>query len=153
MSFAIKSSAFADGGAIPRTNACDGANLSPALNWKDTPAKTESLALIVDDPDAPGGTWTHWIVWNIPGRATGLPQGVPAAGVLDTGARQGKNDFGRIGYGGPCPPPGKPHRYVFNLFALDAKLDLKPGASRRELELAGKRHILAQTKLMGFYKR
>ena len=153
MSFAIRTTAFSDGGVIPRMYSCDGANLSPALSWKDAPNGTQSLALIVDDPDAPGGTWTHWIVWNIPAKVTALRQGVPATAVLDNGARQGKNDFGRIGYGGPCPPPGKPHRYYFKLFALDAHLDLKAGADRSDLEQAGKRHILAQTKLMGTYKR
>jgi Raf kinase inhibitor-like YbhB/YbcL family protein len=153
MSFVLKTAAFSDGGEIPKIHACNGSDLSPALNWKDAPAGTQSLVLIVDDPDAPGGTWTHWIIWNIPGQATTLPQGVPTIAVLDNGARQGKNDFGRIGYGGPCPPPGKPHRYYFKLFALDARLDLKAGASRSELEQAGKRHVLAQTKLMGTYKR
>lgn len=153
MSFTIRSTAFSDGGQIPRTHSCDGANLSPPLGWKDTPAGTQSLLLIVDDPDAPGGTWTHWIIWNIPGQATTLPQGVPAAAVLDNGALQGKNDFGRFGYGGPCPPAGKAHRYNFKLFALDRRLDLKPGASREELEQAGRRHILSQTKLTGTYKR
>lgn len=153
MSFTIRTTAFSDGGQIPRMHSCDGANLSPALSWKDAPAGTKSLALIVDDPDAPGGTWTHWIIWNIPGQATALPQGVPATAVLDNGARQGKNDFGSIGYGGPCPPPGKAHRYYFKLFALDTRLDLKAGASRSELDRAGRSHVLAQTKLMGTYKR
>jgi hypothetical protein len=153
MSFALKSTAFANGGEIPSRYACDGADLSPALNWEDVPAGAQSLALIVDDPDAPAGVWTHWIVWNIPARATILPEGVPKVEVLSNGARQGSNDFKRIGYGGPCPPPGKPHRYFFKLYALNARLDLKAGAGRNELELAMKPHVLAQAVWMGAYKR
>jgi hypothetical protein len=153
MSFALNTTAFANGGEIPRKYTCDSTDLSPALNWNDVPAGTHSLALIADDPDAPVGTWTHWIIWNIPADAAALPEGVPKVEVLDDGARQGKNDFKRIGYGGPCPPPGKPHRYFFKLFALDAKLDLTAGATRSELETAMKRHVLSQTELMGKYKR
>jgi hypothetical protein len=153
MSFALKSTAFANGGEIPRRYACDGADLSPALSWDNAPAGTQSLALIADDPDAPSGTWTHWIIWNIAAKATILPEGIPKAEVLDNGARQGRNDFKRIGYGGPCPPPGKPHRYFFKLYALDARLDVKPGAGRNELELAMKPHVLSQTEWMGTYRR
>jgi Raf kinase inhibitor-like YbhB/YbcL family protein len=153
MSFALKSTAFANGGEISKRYTCDGADRSPALNWDDAPAGTHSLAVITDDPDAPVGTWTHWIIWNIPAQATVLPEGVPKVEVLDNGARQGRNDFKRIGYGGPCPPPGKRHRYFFKLYALDARLDVKAGASRNELELAMKRHVLSQTELMGTYRR
>ena len=153
MSFALKSTAFASGGEIPKRYTCDGADLSPALSWEDVPAGAQSLALIADDPDAPVGTWTHWIVWNIPAKATVLPEGVPKVEALDNGARQGRNDFKRIGYGGPCPPPGKPHRYFFKLYALDARLDLKAGAARSELELAMKPHVLSQTEWMGTYGR
>ena len=153
MSFALKTTAFADGSAIPRKYTCDGADLSPALNWNGAPAGAQSLALIADDPDAPGGTWTHWIVWNIPASATALPEGVPAAEVLDNGARQGRNDFRRIGYGGPCPPPGKPHRYFFKLYALDARLDLKAGSSRNQLEPAMKGNVLSDAEMMGTYGR
>jgi Raf kinase inhibitor-like YbhB/YbcL family protein len=123
------------------------------LSWEGVPAGAQSLALIADDPDAPAGTWTHWIAWNIPAKATLLPEGVPQAETLDNGARQGRNSFKRIGYGGPCPPPGKPHRYFFKLYALDARLDVPAGAGRSELELAMKRHVLAQTEWMGTYKR
>jgi Raf kinase inhibitor-like YbhB/YbcL family protein len=112
-----------------------------------------SLALIVDDPDAPGGTWTHWLIWNIPAHLTALPEGVPAEDILENGARQGRNDFHRIGYGGPCPPPGKAHRYFFKLHALDTALDLKAGASRKELDRAMKRHIVSQAEWMGTYRR
>jgi Raf kinase inhibitor-like YbhB/YbcL family protein len=153
MSFALKSTAFANGGEIPKRYTCDGAGLSPALSWDNVPAGTHSLALIADDPDAPGGTWTHWIVWNIPAKASLLPEGMPRSDVLDNGARQGMNDFKRIGYGGPCPPPGKPHRYFFKLYALDARLDVKAGAGRSELELAIKRHVLSQAEWMGTYRR
>ena len=153
MSFALKTTAFADGSAIPRKYTCDGADLSPALNWNGAPAGAQSLALIADDPDAPAGTWTHWIIWNIPASATALPEGVPAAEALDNGARQGRNDFRRIGYGGPCPPPGKPHRYFFKLYALDARLDLKAGSSRNQLEPAMKGHVLSEAEMMGTYGR
>jgi Raf kinase inhibitor-like YbhB/YbcL family protein len=153
MSFALKSTAFANGGEIPRRYTCDGADLSPALSWVGVPAGTQSLALIADDPDAPVGTWTHWILWNVSAKATVLPEGVPQIETLDNGARQGRNDFKRIGYGGPCPPPGKTHRYFFKLYALDTRLDLKAGASKNELEFAMKGHVLSQTELVGIYRR
>ena len=154
MSFALKSTAFSSGGEIPRKFTCSGENVSPALSWTDAPALARSFALIADDPDAPVGTWTHWILWNIPARETSLPEGVPTKHEsLTSGARQGKNDFGRIGYGGPCPPPGRPHRYFFRLYALGAMLDLKPGAARGELESAMNSHVLAQAEWMGLFKR
>ena len=153
MAFAVKSTAFSNGGEIPRKYTCSGENLSPALSWNDMPPKAKALALIADDPDAPGGTWTHWILWNLPSRATSLPEGVPPTESLENSARQGRNDFGRIGYGGPCPPPGRPHRYFFRLYALDGALDLKAGASRTELESAMKPHLVAQAEWMGMFKR
>jgi len=153
MSFALQSTAFTNGGEIPKRYTCDGSNLSPALNWDDVPAGTQSLVLIVDDPDAPMGTWTHWILWNIPAKVTVLPEGVPQVEVLDNGARQGKNDSQHIGYDGPCPPSGKPHRYFFKLYALDARLEVKAGASRNEFEFAMKQHVLSQTEWMGTYRR
>jgi Raf kinase inhibitor-like YbhB/YbcL family protein len=153
MAFVLNSTAFANGGGISRKYTCDSADLSPALSWEGAPAGTHSLALIVDDPDAPVATWTHWIIWNISAQATALPEGAPKVAVLDDGARQGLNDFKRIGYGGPCPPPGKPHRYFFKLYALDAALDLKAGVKRSELELAMKGHVLSETELMGTYRR
>jgi Raf kinase inhibitor-like YbhB/YbcL family protein len=153
MSFTLKSTAFPNGGVIPKKYTCDGADLSPALSWDDAPAGTQSLALIVDDPDAPMGTWTHWLIWNIPAKATLLPEDTPKMNLLDNGARQGGNDFRRIGYGGPCPPPGKPHRYFFKLYALDARLEVKAGAVRSELEPALQPHILAQAQWMGTYGR
>jgi Raf kinase inhibitor-like YbhB/YbcL family protein len=151
--FALSSTAFTNGGEIATRYTCDGADLSPALTWDGAPAGTQSLALIADDPDAPMGTWTHWILWNIPAKATLLHEDAAKVELLDNGARQGMNDFKRIGYGGPCPPPGKPHRYFFKLYALDARLDLKAGAGRDQLELAMKPHVLAETQWMGTYKR
>lgn len=153
MAFALKTTVFAEGGAIPKKYTCDGADVSPGLQWHDAPAGTQSFALIADDPDAPAGTWTHWIIWNIPGTATALPEGIPKVGESGDGTLQGRNDFKRIGYGGPCPPPGKPHRYFFRLYALGAKLDAKAGAGRDELERAIKKHMLAETELMGTYGR
>ena len=153
MSFAVKSPAFSNGGEIPRKFTCSGENISPALNWDEAPAGTTSLALIADDPDAPAGTWSHWLMWDIPGHATSLPEGVPPKASLEDGACQGSNDFHRIGYGGPCPPPGRPHRYFFRLYALKESLHLKGGAERSELEAAMKPHIVAQAEWMGMFKR
>ena len=152
MSFGLKTTAFAEGGTIPKKHTCDGSDVSPELTWANAPAGTQSLALIADDPDAPAGTWTHWIIWNIPLEAK-LPEGAPKVESLSDGTRQGKNDFGRIGYGGPCPPPGKAHRYFFRLYALKAKLDVKAGASRNELERAMQGRVLSQVELMGRYER
>jgi len=152
MSFALKTTSFSEGGSIPKKYTCDGSDLSPALQWASAPAGTQSLALIVDDPDAPVGTWTHWILWNIPPGGA-LPEGVTKVEKLSDGTLQGRNDFKRIGYGGPCPPPGKPHRYFFKLYAVNTNLDLKAGANRNELERAIKGHVLAQTELMGKYGR
>jgi Raf kinase inhibitor-like YbhB/YbcL family protein len=128
MPFALKTTAFSAGESIPKKYTCDGSDLSPALTWANAPAGTQSLALIADDPDAPVGTWTHWIAWNIPLQSA-LPESLAKIAALSDGTRQGKNDFRRIGYGGPCPPPGTPHRYFFKLYALDSKLDLKPGGA------------------------
>jgi Raf kinase inhibitor-like YbhB/YbcL family protein len=153
MSFSIKSSAFSEGGTIPKQYTCDGADLSPALTWAEAPSGTQSFALIADDPDAPVGTWTHWVIWNIPPQATGLPEGVPKTDTLSDTSLQGKNDFKRIGYCGPCPPPGKPHRYYFKLYALGMKLELKAGASKSELERAISGNVLAEARLMGKYGR
>ncbi len=153
MSFEFNSPAFRNGDSIPGKYTCDGADVSPALRWSGVPVGTHSLALITEDPDAPGGTWTHWIIWNIPAQATSLPEGLPATGTLENGARQGRNGFGRIGYGGPCPPPGRPHRYFFHLYALDTTLALKPDASKEDLEIAMKGHVLSRVEWMGKYGR
>jgi Raf kinase inhibitor-like YbhB/YbcL family protein len=151
--FALSSPDFPSGGAIPREFTCEGKDRSPALKWTDPPAGTQSLALIVDDPDAPAGTWVHWVIYNFPATARQLAAGVAADSELSNGARQGQNDFQRLGYGGPCPPPGPAHRYFFKLYALDAKLDLKSGASKAEVENAMKGHALAKAELIGRYKR
>jgi hypothetical protein len=153
MTLALKISAFSNGGEIPRKYTCSSADMSPALNWNGVTPAAHSLALIADDPDAPKGTWTHWLVWNIPAHLTSLPEGVPTREILDNGASQGTNDFNRIGYGGPCPPPGKPHHYIFKLYALDTKLALHAGASRKDLERALRGHVLAQAEWVGVYKR
>jgi len=153
MAFTISSPSFENGGEIPKKFSCDGADVSPELQWTSPPTKTQSLALIADDPDAPVGTWTHWVLFDLPSETKSLPENVGKQDELPTGGRQGRNDFRKIGYGGPCPPPGKPHRYFFKLYALDRKLDLSPGASKRELEQAIQGHILAQAELMGKFQR
>jgi Raf kinase inhibitor-like YbhB/YbcL family protein len=153
MSLELKSPDFTAGGNIPKQFTCDGADSSPALDWNAPPATTESFALIADDPDAPGGTWVHWVIFDLPAKLRGLPQNLPKNEQLADGSRQGRNDFKKIGYGGPCPPPGKPHRYFFKLYALDAKLSLKAGAAKKEVEQAMRGHILAQGEYMGRYSR
>lgn len=153
MAFDLKSSAFTAEDSIPKKHTCDGPDLSPALAWGQPPAGTQSLGLIMDDPDAPVGTWVHWVLYDLPATARELPEGVPKQEELSNGARQGRNDFRRIGYGGPCPPPGGPHRYFFKLYALDTKTNLKPGATKAELEKAMHGHILGKSELMGRYKR
>ncbi len=153
MALKLTSTAFTPGGSIPKKFTCDGPDVSPALAWTDAPAGTQSLSLIMDDPDAPAGTWVHWVLYDLPANTRELPEGVPKDNQLSNGARQGRNDFGRIGYGGPCPPPGPAHRYFFKLYALDAKTSLKAGATKAELERAMKGHILAQAELIGRYQR
>ena len=152
MALKLTSTAFPSGGDIPAKYTCDGADVSSALSWSGAPEGTKSFALIVDDPDAPSGTFTHWVLYAIPASTTRLPEGVPKTEQTDVG-RQGRNSFGRNGYAGPCPPPGKPHRYFFKLFALDTELNLNPGASRADLERAIKGHILEQSEWMGRYQR
>lgn len=151
MAMEITSTAFTHEGMIPRRFTCDGEDVSPPLAWKGVPPEAKSLALIADDPDAPRKTWVHWVLYNLPATSGGLPEGVPAERTL-AGGRQGTSDFGRIGYGGPCPPSGT-HRYFFKLFALDAQLDLLPGATKEELLRAMEGHVLAEAQLMGRYRR
>lgn len=153
MSLTISSPSFSNGGDIARQFTCDGADLSPQLSWTDPPAATKSFALLVDDPDAPVGNWNHWSAWNFPPTLRSLPEGVAKTAHLPDGSDQGTNDFRKPGYNGPCPPPGKPHRYYFKLFALDTKLDLKSNAGKHDLERAMKGHVLAQAEWMGRYKR
>ena len=153
MSIKLTSTAFQAGATIPKEYTGDGADQSPALSWSEPPKETQSFALICDDPDAPRGTWVHWVLFNLPAQTRQLEQGVPTTDTLASGAKHGKNDFGNVGYGGPAPPKGKPHRYFFRLYALDANLDLPAGASKAQLETAMKGHILAEGQLMGKYGR
>ena len=156
----LGSSAFPNGGMIPKTFTCDGADRSPPLEWSGIPASARSLALICDDPDAPMGTWSHWVLFDLPPETKSLNEGIPAeesiavaAGTESAGkARQGKNDFKKIGYGGPCPPSGT-HRYFFRLYALDAELKLTSTANRADVLEAIKGHIVAEGRLMGKYQR
>lgn len=153
MALAISTTSFPNGGDIPKKFTCDGADVSPELSWNGAPSGTQSFTLIADDPDAPVGTWTHWVLYDLPATTASLAEGVSKVDELGGGGRQGRNDFRKIGYGGPCPPPGKPHRYFFKLYALDAKLNLKPGATKQEVEQAMQGHSLAQAELMGKYRR
>jgi Raf kinase inhibitor-like YbhB/YbcL family protein len=149
----VSSPAFQEGGKIPTKYTCEGQDVSPALTWGEPPAEVRSFALIVDDPDAPGGVFTHWVLFNLPADSRELPEAVPTQAQLPNGSLQGKNDFGRTGYGGPCPPPGRPHRYQFALYALDQPLDLKAGSSKKQVIGAMQGHILAQGQLTGTYQR
>ena len=151
--FEIKSSAFQNGAKIPARYTCDSLNLSPSLSWAGAPAETKSFALICEDPDAPSGTFIHWVIFNIPKEKNGLEENVPKKDFLPDGTVQGKNSAGRTGYTGPCPPPGKPHRYFFKLYCLNTKLSLKQQANKTELEMAMKGHILAEAQVFGTYQR
>ncbi len=153
MSFRLTSPSFSDGGAIPKKFTCDGTDLSPELHWTEPPAGTRSLALIVDDPDAPGGTWVHWVLYELPGETRELAEGAGKSRRLPRGAREGRNDFGKIGYNGPCPPKGNYHRYFSKLYALDRETGLPPGATKSELEHAMQDHVLARTEIHGRYRR
>ncbi|MGB7556062.1 MAG: YbhB/YbcL family Raf kinase inhibitor-like protein [Candidatus Korobacteraceae bacterium] len=153
MTLALKSSAFEPAAEIPKKHTCDAADVSPALEWSGLPPRTVSFVLVMDDPDAPNGTWVHWVMWNLSTSAHELREGVPKRDPLDGGTRQGRNSFGKIGYNGPCPPRGKPHRYFFRLYALDEKLDLAPGSSNVVLQQAIKDHIIVEADYMGTYKR
>lgn len=151
----LTSPGLAQGSAIPQRYTCDGENRSPALTWTSPPAGTRSLVLVVDDPDAPSGTFTHWLVWGLSPTRTELPEGVGRQRTLADldNAVQGTNGFGRIGYGGPCPPSGPAHRYRFTLYALDAPIRVEPGARRGALEKAMAGHVQAKTRLTATYKR
>jgi Raf kinase inhibitor-like YbhB/YbcL family protein len=153
MTIELTTNAFREGETVPKLYTGDGKDHSPPLKWADPPAGTKSLALIADDPDAPRGTWVHWVLFNLPAETRELKENVPTEKTLSNGAKQGTNDFRKIGYGGPAPPPGKPHRYFFKLYALDASLDLPPGATKEQVLAAMKGHILAEGQLMGKYGR
>ena len=149
----LKTTAFRPGGVIPTQHTCSGADISPALSWNQPPTRTRSFVLIVDDPDAPAGTWVHWVVYNLPAAARQLPERIPSGDVVTGGGKQGVNDFSRHGYGGPCPPPGQPHRYFFRLYALDMVMSLRAPVHRKDVDSAMKGHILAQAELMGTFGR
>ena len=155
MPFTLTSTAFKEGATIPVKHTCDGADVSPPLVWSGAPPGTKAFALIADDPDAPAGTWVHWVLYNLPGSAAGLTENVAKTVTLPDlgGALQGRTDFRRPGYGGPCPPPGPAHRYFFKLYALDAPLKLEPGTSKQDVETAMKGHALGTAQLMGTYGR
>jgi hypothetical protein len=153
MELTVSSTVFREGETIPAKYTCQGEDISPPIAWGEPPDGTRSLALIVDDPDAPGGVFTHWIIFNLPADTRQLPAAVPTQSQLDSGARQGKTDFGRVGYGEPCPPPGKPHRYQFTVYALDRTLDLAAGVSRSQVLEAMQGNILSRGRLTGIYER
>ena len=152
MELKLESAAFKEGQAIPKQFTCDGVNISPPLEWSGVPKSAKTLAIICDDPDAPSGTFVHWVLYNLPSADMGLIENAPATEKLAGGGMQGKNDFGKTGYGGPCPPSGA-HRYFYKLYALDAELDLKAGAMKSELLKAMEGHVVAQGQLMGTYSR
>lgn len=152
MTLELTSPAFSNGAPIPRRYSCDGEDISPPLAWRNAPAGTQAFALIMDDPDAPRGTWTHWVLFDIPASVTSLPEKVPAVAAPPGLGTHGKNSWGRLGYGGPCPPRGV-HRYFFRLYALDAPLKLGSNALKEELLQAASGHILAQGQLLGVYER
>jgi Raf kinase inhibitor-like YbhB/YbcL family protein len=149
----LASATIRSGEPIPAIHTCQGQDRSPPLAWSEIPVDTRSLVLIVDDPDAPRGTYVHWVLFNLPADAVELAAGVPTSPELPSGARQGVNDSGDMGYRGPCPPPGTPHRYYFRLYALDCALNLRPGINRTDLDAAMAGHVLAEATLMGTYQR
>lgn len=148
----VRSSAFGEGESIPTDFTCDGADMSPPVAWSGVPAPTQSLAVIVDDPDASTGNWSHWLLYDLSPKLTQLPAGIPAEAIVPDGGFQGRTDFGRNGYNGPCPPEGT-HRYFIKIFALDRMLHLEPGVTKNELLAAMQGHILAEGTLMGTYQR
>jgi Raf kinase inhibitor-like YbhB/YbcL family protein len=149
----IVSPAFAEGTPVPVEHTCEGSGSSPGLAWSEIPVDTRSFALVCDDPDAPRGTWVHWVLFNLPADAVELAPAVPPAPELPSGARHGINDSGNVGYGGPCPPRGRRHRYFFRLYALDCTLNLAPGVKRPDLDQAMAGHVLADATLMGTFQR
>ena len=153
MEMKVTSKAFQDGGMIPKQYTCDGANISPPIAWDSVPEKTKSIALIADDPDAPGKTWIHWVAFNIPASAHEIPENVPAQENISGGGKQGTNDFKKVGYGAPCPPSGSAHRYYFKLFALDTELTQDSSATKDQLLKAMDGHVLGDGQLMGKYQK
>ena len=148
----LSSAGFQNEAAIPRRFSCQGDNISPALSWTDIPQGTQSFALVCEDPDAPGGTFIHWVIWNIPATEKGLAEHIPTSDSLPNGVRQGINSGKKIGYMGPCPPAGNAHRYYFRLYALDTKLDLSGEVTRDKLISAVHDHVLGEGEIMGTYQ-
>ena len=154
--FQLVSPSFMSGGPIPAKHTCDGANVSPPLNWHDEPEASQTLALIVDDPDAPAGPFVHWVLFNLPPEWEVIPEGVQVDRHFEGASRipvEGVNDFGNLGYGGPCPPAGSTHHYYFRLYALDTAIDLGTGAKRQQVVDAMAGHILSEAELIGTYSR
>lgn len=149
----LRVAAFSKGGRVPREFTADGADKSPAMEWSGAPPGTQAFSLVVDDPDAPVGTWTHWVLYDLPGSTGKLEENRARTPILESGAKQGKNSWGRIGWNGPSPPPGKPHRYFFRLYALSAATGLAPGADRAALDRAMKGKVLGESQWMGTYGR
>ena len=152
MNMEVKSTAFQEGAMIPKLYTCDGQDISPALSWSGVPSEAKSLALVMDDPDAPRGTWVHWVLFNIPPDTTSLAENLPRTASLPNGAKHGNNSWSKLGYGGPCPPGGA-HRYYFKVYALDVVLALSTGITVGQLLKAMEGHILAEGQLMGRYAR
>ena len=152
LNITVSSDAFQEGEMIPKKYTCDGEDVSPSVSWTGLPAETKSVVLVCDDPDAPGDTWVHWILYNLPPNSGGLPEGVPPAEMLDGGGNHGINSWNRYGYGGPCPPSGV-HRYFFKIYALDTVLDIDARATEKNVLQAMEGHILIQGQLMGKYSR
>jgi len=148
----LASSAFTEGEAIPRQYTCAGINISPPLEWTGIPKSAKTIAIIADDPDASAGTWVHWVIYNLPADTIGMIENLPPTEEIKGGGLQGKNDFEKIGYGGPCPPSGT-HRYFFKIYALDSELPLKSGATKADVEKAMSGRVLAQAQLMGTYRK
>ncbi len=151
--FSISSLSFSNGGAIPKQHTCSGENFSPPLQWRNPPNGAKSFALIADDPDAPMGVFVHWVIYNLPADTCGLSEKASPQGALLEGCVEGVNDFKRIGYSGPCPPPGKPHRYFFKLYALDTVVDIPGKATKALLIQKMQGHILDQAELVGLFGR
>jgi Raf kinase inhibitor-like YbhB/YbcL family protein len=154
MALLLRSTVFKENDQIHPTYTCDGKNFSPPLQWTEPPEGTKSFVLICEDPDAPSGTFVHWVAFDVPPEVQSFPEGIPAKGTVPMLGKQGQNDFGNVGYGGPCPPRNGPHRYHFKLYALDTELGLKPGSTTKgEVLKAMDGHVLADARLMGRYSR
>lgn len=149
----VTSRAFPEGAPVPKVCTCDGKDVSPELAWIDTPPGAVSIAVIVEDPDAPGGIFIHWVLYNLPGERAGLPAGISGGSLLSDGSEQGVNSFGRTAYSGPCPPRNQRHRYFFRVFALDQEVTIRGSATAGKLRAAMEGHILAEGHLMGTYQR